>query len=248
MNRHTVIVIGVLCVGCGPLQEAGYMGEPLYGLTGRVQSTAKWAWLLGPESIDLPVSVGLFWARSSGTPSLEQDVRLTTSFPARYELSTFEPPSGDALLDVDWAPFGPIALGLPLLFMDVNEDGDRSDDEPLVGGAFGIHVLYATSAGTVDAGSQGLPVEAGFQRIGLIQDPSCDSNGTPRGLEPIAEDTPTDLWLGPAFANVLDVDCDGTLSEWDVCPTGDYLRAWCEQFRYLDPHAGLPCLDACGPP
>ncbi|MBX2804307.1 MAG: hypothetical protein KTR31_41985 [Myxococcales bacterium] len=242
--RWMAIWCGSLLGGCGPLHEAGYPGEPLYVLEGQARSTGEMEWLLGPASIDVPVTVGLFWARADRS-SLQQQVGLTTAFPARYELALYEPPPDDTLLQLDWVSQGGVALGLPVLFLDDDGDGVRSDDEPLVGNAQGFHVLYAERESTIESPQGTVDLAAGFQRI-WAQDTTCDLEGVPVGLQLVPEDIPTDLLIGPWFVQLIDIDCDGSSDEWSECPTGEYLAQWCEQARRTP--MVHPCLDACGGP
>ncbi|MEN0064258.1 MAG: hypothetical protein AAGA48_19055 [Myxococcota bacterium] len=229
-------------MGCGPLHEADYVGESLFTLEGQVRSTGEMEWVLGPASADLPITVGLFWARR-GLPSIQQDVRVSTRFPAHYELELLLPPPEDALLDVAWAPKGPVAIGLPLLYLDEDGDGWLSEDEPLVGNAAGIHVLYAEAEGLVGSSYRPVPIHEGFQRVGA-GDTACEVDGIPRGLSLVPNQIPTDLLVGPAFTQLIDIDCDGTSDEWDICPEGPELQEWCTFARYV----GLKhsCLEECG--
>lgn len=244
-NGATVPRAALLCAllaACGPLVEAGYRGEPLFTVAGQVRSTGEMEWLLGPASVDIPITVGLFWARA-GDAAVQQEVGISTTFPARYEMTLRQPPPTDALLDVSWAPDGPVALGLPLLFLDDDGDGVRSDGEPLVGNAAGIHVLFATADGRLSAGTDTVRVRSGFQRVGA-QQAGCDLDGAPVGLVRVPADIPTDLVVGPAFVQLIDIDCDGTSDEWAACPTGDYLEEWCERAQDFLFHEH-PCLDEC---
>lgn len=236
-------MVGWVAFGCGPLQEQGYLGEPLYLLGGQVVSTGEMEWLLGPASVDTPITVGLFWARS-GEASVQQAVSVLTEFPARYQVVLHQPPPEDTLLDVAWSPDTRVALGLPLLYLDYDGDGVRSFEEPLVGNARGIHVLFAESAGEVGVEPAPVSVEPGFQRIGAM-DAACDVSGAPVGLSAIDDVFPTDLWVGPAFTQLIDIDCDGVPDDFSACPTGDYLDEWCEQARRLPLAAGHPCLAKC---
>jgi len=203
--------------GCGPLADGAYLGEPLFTLRGNVLTGD------GLDYGDEDLRVSVFWAGDDHTTE-ERNVALTTSFPARYELSIYAYPPDEAMLDAPWSG-GAYAVGLPLLYLDEDGDGRWSEDtDPLVGGASEEVVLFAEDPGDeVDE-----EVHEGFQRMYTEgQQVACNGETEVGDLWP-AEESGTDLIIGEWWLELVDWDCDDDLFEWDdLCPDGDDLLEWC---------------------
>ena len=142
----------LLCLAaCDPLADAGYVGEPLFTLTGSFAT---------PPAPDAPVGgVALMWqdTAAAGGPGI-----AATTVPVALELSTFRvsvpvPPP-------DAARFAFDGVELAEAYVHVVEDPDAA--RPVARGLARTHVLVYASA-DVDAGTQaaeylGGPMSAGY--------------------------------------------------------------------------------------
>jgi len=242
----------LLGAGCGDaLVDANYKGEALLTLNGSVYIQSEDEYVSWPEGA---LRIALFWAHGDGmepSPQYEQAVDTTTSFPAQYTLTIYEPPPEDVLFSTPWTGETLTAVGTPLLYIDenMNEQWDR-DFEPMIGGSFEIVAVYSTDDVYLDEPNYRL--HEGFQRMWSnvnfcgIEDPGAIE------MFPV-ESYPVDLWVGPFWDYLSDWDCDGGLDEWeDVCPLEDYeMDAFCEDLELgeLDPdeyfHEIEMCIEFC---
>ena len=159
------------------------------------------------ESRTQDFRLGLFWARpSEGAGSVQQFGLVTSGFPARYYLSIYGPPPGHVVRAA--SDEGHYALGLVLVYLDLERDGQyTAGRDPIVGGADQQALLYSP-AGMQDAllGAWG----AGYHRLRLA--PFC-------GDPPRQDEGPTVITLSTAVLDglVFDPDCDGLLDDFDIC-------------------------------
>ena len=216
------MALALLGSGCGSLADGSYLGEPLFTLSGSVMTSDG----LGVDEEDLRVSI--FWAGDEQTVE-ETATVLTTSFPARYELSIYAYPPDRALIEAPWSD-GAYAVGMPLLYLDRNGDGRWSgDDEPMVGGAEEEVVLYAESEDD-DLDEE---VQQGFQRM-YAEGARVACDGSEAGVEDLwpSDASETNLVVGEWWLSLVDWDCDEDLFEWDdLCPEGPELEDWCLEIQ-----------------
>lgn len=166
------------------------------------------------------LNLGLFWSgadQPGSVPTMVATSKVRPSFPASWTLSVFTPPPSSMLRAGSGS--GRYSLGLVLVWMDANFDGRwQRGADPIVGGAQYRAVLY-TPDGLEDAklGTFG----PGYHPVSVIQ--YCgpaEKNEQPPML--VADDHPMEVWvtLAPEFIRtlLLDLDCDGLVEEFEVCP------------------------------
>lgn len=219
-----------LFAGCGDaLVDGSYPGEALFTISGWVNITTA------PENISKDpdggaLRVAVFWAPAKDATqynlpaAVEQTVGADGTFPARFKLSLFEPPS-DAVLRSESDGSGQFAVALIVAYLDSNGN-HRWDQgsENLIGGAE-QRVLMYTPHGVTGALFGALP--AGFHRV--IPTSGCDvvATGVRYEADPEAD---LDLAVSGDFPSdiVFDFDCDGKVDEWTgVCPTLESIRFNC---------------------
>lgn len=205
-----------MLVGCGdPLVDGSYPGEPLMTLEGSVYFVGTSAFF-GDDPAELRIAV--FWAGGEVGEG-EQQVAVDASFPAEYTLDLLKRPPASAHLEMPWARGARVAVGTPVLYYDVDEDGRWSEADTLAGGNSGLGVLHVDDAVPAD-----LAVEAGYQRAST-NSPLCDTTTGGPLAPPATASTP--LFVQTPWSVFTDWDCDGELYEWqDLCPSD--LDAFCD--------------------
>ncbi len=221
--RRTAVIACCLLVGCGePLATGDYLGEPLLSLEGNIYLAESDG--LVPSNL----SVALFWTDDltaqwlddSAAQVTEQNAVTTSTFPARYHLTLFEPPSPEVLREIPDAD-GQLATAVILVYSDLNLDGRLNlSEEPVVGGS--LEYIVAFSPNPTDSELLGGTAEAGYRVMRILpDDTACDADGPLAALRPATERTEIDLIVGPDVRDQLpDVDCDGEVSPWLVTECG----------------------------
>lgn len=196
---------------CGnPLVTGDYRGERLARIEGSV--------LMDGTSFDWDDSdlrVALFWANDHGFA--EQDVVVTTAFPARYTLDLYHPPPEHVRFDAEWSA-SRVAAAIPTLYIDSDGNGAWSEEEEVVGGSPDIALVWSDPDHKGSEREGFIDVQPGFQTMWTER--ACDSEqlSSQTAFWP-ADDFPVDLWVGPIWKWLTDWDCDGGVEEWDeICP------------------------------
>lgn len=133
---------------CGdPLVDGRYRGEPLFTLSGTVVADESIAWEDWEAWEEGEVRIGLEWAEWEGEGERGgydvEELEITTSFPAQFEVHIYQPPSLDALFWTPWLPGHEVAVARPLLYLD--RDGDSRwdlDEDEVLGGTFDTVLVY----------------------------------------------------------------------------------------------------------
>lgn len=219
-----------LFAACGDaLVDGTYPGEALFTISGWVNLTTA------PENISKDpdggsLRVAVFWAPAKDATqynlpaAVEQTVGADGTFPARFKLSLYEPPS-NAVLRAEADGSGEFAVALIVAYLDANGN-HRWDQgsENLIGGAE-QRVLMYTPRGVTGALFGQLP--PGFHRV--IPTAGCEVIAS--GVRYEADlDPDLDLAVSGNFPSdiVFDFDCDGKIDEWTgVCPTLESIRFNC---------------------
>ena len=202
-SRQRAIATAALLSGCGePLQDASYLGEPLLTLSGEILLTKA----LDEDAERLRVAI--FWMfQADERLEVSEQLVVGTAFPALFSLSLFLPPPPEVMVPVPES----VAIGLPLLYLDT--DADRTWDvgtEAVVGGSSGTSILYSDE-GFFTLTGEAL-IDAGYAAVRFD---ACQEPGRAPPLEEVSPEG-NNLTLGPDFlASLVDIDCDGDLSEWD---------------------------------
>lgn len=198
--------------GCGdPLVEGDYPGEVLASLEGSVFTDG----LQRGSEDDLRVA--LFWATDRGRAGTEQHVGTSTSFPAQYRLDVYQPPPEEARFEPRWAN-ALVAVATPLLYVDRDHSGRfEPDSDKIIGGSPDIALVWsdrrsARRPAGPRPGGRFVQLRGGFQRMWSDQ-PLCQDVVDRGELPP--DDMPVDLTVGPFWSWLIDLDCDGSRSEWD---------------------------------
>ncbi|MFZ4580258.1 MAG: hypothetical protein ACOYOB_17890 [Myxococcota bacterium] len=239
--------------GClDPLVDATYHGEPLLHVEGRVllKPPVPAEGTNTPPELDFPsgtLRLAVFWSVAplgsplAGVQTIEQSAVTTSVFPAVYTLTLYTPPP-DAVLHTDPGGTGRYALGLVLVYVDVNNDGVWEPDlDVLVGGAPRRALMYTPEGA---AGPHFAALPPGYHRLKQNAIKGCKRIGDSAYYT--LDDLPTvDLHVSSTLPTdvLVDLDCDGVISEWaGTCPSPQQLVKTC-----ADPApAGWPC-DYCGP-
>jgi hypothetical protein len=238
--RLTLLALALLACG-EPLVDGRYLGEPLYRIEGWVHLA------IPPESLD-PVANGgalrlaVFWAPARGESlrldeTTEQAVATTGIFPARFEVSLFQPPAARlqrALPDAD----GTAAFALLLAYLD--RDGDARwdrDAERIVGGTYERLIVYTpTGFSSPTFGA----LDPGFGRL-VGNRPDCSEGPLTFSADREAQvnlvvslDVPRDVLLDPR--------CEGGPTAWTgLCPPLARVRTVCRESGNPDPHYCPTC-------
>lgn len=138
--------------GCGePLVDSAYRGAPIFQFQGKVVAVEDL-----PSDIDgEPIMASIFWVirRPDGSEALSEQASVSTRVDllSRFEVTVFEPPRGEDLLE----EIPPRALGLVLLYADHKHDGSYQDAEDrIVGATLNKVIVY-----TVDEDARGFSIE-----------------------------------------------------------------------------------------
>ncbi|MCO4743246.1 MAG: hypothetical protein KC912_00565 [Proteobacteria bacterium] len=206
---------------CGGLVGGDYRGEALYTVHGSVfvdpdDPDASWP--------DAPLRVAIFWAGADGFNETEQAVVIETEFPARYSLSIYQPPPPGVLFYTPWHD-AKVAVGVPMLYLDHNEDHRWTpNEEPIVGGSYDLAVVYAEAS----HGQATLDVQEGYQSMWALDEVCDDRVATGTEFFP-ADGAPMDLFVGAYWEYVRDWDCDGSYDEWqEACPPPPDMQWLCD--------------------
>jgi len=206
----------VALTGCGELADGNYRGEPLAELVGNVVVEE------GAETPDGELRVGLFWSGEQSALLHEQDVATELEFPARYTLTVFNPPPEEAIREVEQLE-GAFAVGIPLIYQDLNGDG-RLDlgVETIIGAAVEVALVYtddeldiAVDWGEDDDDSEDGPefeeLEPGFHMLESEAGLCALGTWLPFELTTIEQ---ADILVGSYKDLLVDVDCDEDADEW----------------------------------
>jgi len=172
----------LLLAACGDgLAGKDYRGEPLISIDTQLGRSTR------IKSNEKPFKASLFWTKDGGTDLtaanlVEQpSVAVNLSFPGRFEINVFEPPTGDDLP----ALRDGVRVGLLLIYEDVDEDG-RFDEGELRGSAVDRVLLYAPQALDAVTSITGRPLTAGYNlarvpmscTCGVEVGSSCDTDAS----------------------------------------------------------------------
>ncbi len=208
---------------CGDaLQGSGYPGEPLIVIAGQV---------LIEEALPPPegeVRVAVYWS-SQGHDGVQhqQDAEVGTSFPALYTLTLYTLPPDEVFYRPPQAEH-PMAIGVPIVYEDLDGDGGHDQGEPVLGGAQGVLVFYAAEAERLGAppddggpggdGDTGRPGPGGEEgelpegyHTAIPQGDPC-GDGVLR-LE-LVDSSLVELVVGELWSFLPDMDCDDDVDEW----------------------------------
>jgi len=232
----------VVLASCGdPIVSGAYRGEPLYTISGWVELSVSPDDLLGPADEDPPeLRVALLWSQTKGSSFVldgarEQEVVTTGEFPARFDVTIYEPPEDAVLRDVTDGS-GRVAIGALVAYVD--SDGDEHWDretEDLVGGAADQLFLY-----TPDGVTSSLFGDLGPGFHGLVPTSACDGAGISQSASVRYDSDLSDsVTLGVdgqfPMSALFDVDCDSQTFDWGgFCPPLDQVGATCRDQDRLD--------------
>ncbi len=238
--RHLALALAL--VSCGdPLADGHYLGEPLFSVSGFVHLVIPGSAIEGPET-EGPLRVAVFWAPARGDSfrldgATEQAVETTGFFPAKFEVTLYEPPDPSLYRSIDDGE-GDLAVALLLAYLDVNRDGrwERGLDR-LVGGAQNQLLAYSPTGFKSPTWGELSP---GFGRL-LATGSDCSKGpitfqaDTTRTIDLIVGlDFPTDI--------LLDSDCDGLPNEWSgLCPPLSEVRKTCRESGNPDAYMCPAC-------
>ncbi len=216
----------VSVAACGDaIVGAGYQGEPMMMLSGQVLVEEEMREASGE------IRVALFWSSPEGTngPQHEQEVAITTSFPAHYALTLYTPPPDEVLYQPEHVE-SPVAIGLVMLYEDV--DGDELFDsgvEEVLGGSQDVLVLFNpeamehhpppeddTSAPIPEDTDEPRPeengaIEPGYHAVEQLGR-SCDAQ---KLMLTVVDPTQVALVVGELSEVLTDTDCNDDLKEWE---------------------------------
>jgi hypothetical protein len=161
VNERTAFLL--LLVGCGdPLVSADYRGEPIFRLTGVIESVGPGAVALGDGEQAL---VSMFWNTdlSRQPPALvaQDSVSSAITFPSTFEIRVFDPPAEVHLVAAD-PRFG---VGLMLVFVDADADHLYDAGERMIGGNLNKAVVWAHEAVPAEDSPFGAELPEGFSLI-----------------------------------------------------------------------------------
>lgn len=228
--------IALLAVGCGGLASGDWRGDTLFEARGGVFVDPSDPDVVWPDE---PLRVAVFWAGTDGETRAEQPVVVETAFPARYELSLHTPPPQSARFRSHWSD-KMVAVGVPMLYADRNEDGRwNPSNEPLAGGAFDMAIVWAEG----DRSAYG--VEEGFQTVWMEADVCSETVPVHSQMFP-AEDASLDLFVGDYWDHARDWNCDGSYDEWEeACPPESEMAYLCDDPMAMQDPFLLECDYLC---
>ena len=209
-----------LVSSCGdPLVNSDYAGEPLLDIEGPlvIEGVGE---LNGAQGT---VRLAVFWAKQGGfepgaghTDFAEQSVSLS-DLPGTYAARIYVPPSPESMLELEGAKVG---LGSLVVYIDLEDNGhfDPGVDAPV--GASRDHLLLyvdgeteVPSLGTLPRGYHPLAIERGPPKAQTqCGDPVPDFVSYTLADDPIA------VVVTLLHTALVDIDCDLSGAEYDVCP------------------------------
>ncbi len=198
----------LLLVGCAPLQDGGYLGEPLLTMEGEILQQISLSELDGEPTATVIWTPGA--SRGEGgpadeppTPVQHQQVWVRTEFPSSYQIQLFDEPPEESIHAALGEPSLQVGTGTVVLFMDLDGDGLIDwGDEGLIGAAERVLLTWSEPEG-----------------YGLGRVPEdCDGPGFVR-LDLESDDV--DIVVAEDVCEaIVDPDCDPGSVEW-----GDDCRA-----------------------
>lgn len=222
-------------VGCGdPLVSAGYPGEPLVELEGRLR-VADVEHLLQVEGA---MRLGLFWtgdpstfAEREGVTDFADQQVVISNFPGFFEGRVYAPPPPSVRRPPPGGGCGTVAIGSLLLYIDAehNQRWDRGLDN-LVGAA-AEHLLLWTDGQAELAGLGRL--SRGYHALAIDRatpsgQPTC---GTPvPGFVSYSLSSSEEivvLTIATVDSSLVDTNCNAQADEYDVCPPPPYIAEKC---------------------
>lgn len=224
-SRLLLVLLALGSCACGDaLVGSGYQGEPLMVLSGQVIIEEALADPLGEAR------VAVHWS-SQGEFGYQhqQETEVVTSFPAQYTLALYTPPPGEVHYQPRHANH-PMAMGVPIVYDDLDGDGAFDEGEGVIGGAQDVMVLYVVEAdeiGPPHDGEGGEPgpsddtddpgpgpepqlFEEGYHAVRTLGD-ACE--GDFLEIEPV-DPGDVELTMGELWEHLNDMDCNGDLEEW----------------------------------
>jgi hypothetical protein len=236
------LALALALVSCGdPLADGHYLGEPLYRLEGWVELE------LSPDALTAndtqgELRVAVFWAPARGENfrldiATEQAVETTGFFPAKFEITLYEPPDPSLYRTIDDGK-GELAVALLLAYLDVDKDGrwDR-DTDWLVGGARDQLLAYTPTG--LESPTWGR-IPTGFAKL-VATNSDCSAGPI---LFKADDSRSMDLVVGLQFPTevLLDRDCDGGQTEWTgLCPALSHVRKNCRESGTPDTYMCPAC-------
>lgn len=165
--------------GCGdPLVDGNYRGPPAMEIHGNVLvETSELEEELRSVTEGGSLRMGMFWW-TEGQPEaqwIEQVTWVETRFPALYIARTYRPPPDQAVQ----ASFRgrAFAVGVPLVYVDGNENGVLDAGEPILGGSVDRALIWSP---------EGVHLGIALRSKGLFADAERDSETMlPGGFVPM---------------------------------------------------------------
>lgn len=200
------VLVGVLAsvtVSCGDsLVDETYRGTPRFTMRGSVAGTSEYVDEEHPE-----VSVAVFWspggaAMDSNATLIEQrGTSQLAEFYRPFDLKLFDEPGAEYFYTTpSGARYGIARLGA---YQDLNENGQRDDEEPILGHSRARALIRALQDLTAKDSPTGAPLTEGWH---IVSTPlQCPSSG-PFAPEPVANGD-CGVPLGSECRN--DADCRG---------------------------------------
>lgn len=202
MRVPRAVLGAVLLAGaCGdPAVDGTYEGEARFELNGLVCAIGE---MHSPTT-----SIGVIWTTLANdgtrldTLTGETHAIDTRALPADFSMSLFDaPPGGFSTAIHSEIGVLDIAIGIPILFDDLDGDGEfASESEPVLGasrGQFLLNTELAPAGVTSDVALSAVRIPSGWS----IGQAVCDEQQGLVGLEVLPADTRFDVWL---FAGVID--------------------------------------------
>lgn len=194
-----LLALGILS-GCGdPLVGPGYSGTPLFSLGGAVIQPD-----LRVPSSHGDLRLGVFWVGGDG--QVEQRARLDSGL-AEYTLTLFEPPPDSAFGFLSLVPADTLAIGVMVLYAEVDPGGGFDPSSDLILGAAAQHLLVYVAEALVEGGAGASvfgPRGPGYHlfaqtepsRCHLLEASGCPAQGLPQAADPNLP-VPLSLWSRP---------------------------------------------------
>jgi hypothetical protein len=213
----------LVATGCGdPLVDGEYPGESLLS----VISTVEFGTL---DELDTggDLRVAMFWLgdvatfeNDEGVLEIPEQQVLISKLPGYYGFNLYEtPPESASIEDGDES----YAIGSILLYIDHDMDGswDREED-PLIGAVSQRLYLFTRDGATLE----GETFTAGYHGLRVKRDgaQTVCSDGRVE-LSPADPESP--VVVDYLHQVLIDTDCDGEASEWDLCPPPADVTAAC---------------------